>query len=62
MIDYAPWARIVLRYVLGAVFMGSSEVGDVLASDPDLVAALSVGLGVAVESAYVYAKRKGWAT
>ena len=60
--DYAPWARIILRYVLGAVFMGSGEVGDMLAADPDLVAALSVGLGVAVEAAYVYAKRKGWTT
>lgn len=59
---YTPIARIVLRYVVGAAFMGSDEIGKQLAVDPDLVEAISVAIGVVVESAYAWAKRKGWAT
>lgn len=58
--SYAPVARIVLRYGVGAV-IGMAQ-GEMLAGDPDLVSALAVLLGAAVEGAYVWAKRKGWAT
>lgn len=60
--DWAPWARILLRYVIGATFMGSDQIGVSLSTDPDLVAVVSLGLGLAVEGIYAFAKRKGWAT
>lgn len=58
--DYAPIARIVLRYVIGAV-VGMAQ-GDMLAADPDLVTVVALGIGAGVELAYAIAKRKGWAT
>lgn len=60
--DYAPIARIALRYVVGAVFMGNEEVGAMLSADPDMVMLASVVIGAAVEAGYALAKRKGWAT
>jgi len=67
--DYAPWARIILRYLIGAVFFGSSELGKMLASDPDLVEATSyviaagaASVGAAVERIYIRVKRRGGAT
>lgn len=60
--DYAPIARIVLRYILGAAFMGSDEIGMQLAADPDLVMTATVVIGAAVEGIYAFAKKKGWAT
>lgn len=60
--NYAPLARIALRYIVGGVFMGSDAVGQQLAADPDIVAVAAVAVGVAVEAAYTFAKRKGWAT
>lgn len=61
-IDYGPWARILLRYAIGAAFVGSPEIGDRLAVDPDLVAIVSLVIGLAVEGVYAFAKRRGWAT
>lgn len=60
--DYAPIARIILRYILGAAFMGSDEIGMQLAADPDLVMTATVVIGAAVEVIYAFAKKKGWAT
>ena len=60
--NYAPIARIVLRYVVGAGLLGSSVIGDQLAADPDIVFFASLALGAAVEGGYALAKRKGWAT
>ena len=60
MSDWAPLARIVLRYIIGGV-MGM-EAGNLLAGDPDVVFYVALGLGAAVEVLYTYAKRKGWAT
>ena len=59
---YAPLARIILRYIAGAGIMGSQALGNQLAADPDLVLYLSLGLAAAVETAYTYAKRRGWST
>jgi preprotein translocase subunit Sec61beta len=59
---WAPLARIVLRYVVGAGIMGSQTLGDQLAADPDLVLGLCVGAAAVIEAAYAFAKRKGWAT
>ena len=60
MSDWAPLARIVLRYIIGGV-MGM-EAGNLLAGDPDVVFYVALGLGASVEVLYTYAKRKGWAT
>ena len=58
--EYAPIARIVLRYIVGAIL--GMEAGGILAGDPDVVAYVAIGVGAAVEAAYAYAKRKGWTT
>lgn len=58
--DFAPLARIALRYGIG--YLAGSGVGDALALDPDAVLAVSVALGAAVEAVYAMAKRRGWAT
>lgn len=57
---WAPIARIILRYVVGAV-IGMAQ-GEMLAADPDVVTLVALGIGVAVETAYTFAKRKGWTT
>lgn len=58
--NYAPLARIVLRYIVGAV--AGMEAGSLLAGDPDVVLYVALGIGLAVEVAYTFAKRRGWAT
>jgi preprotein translocase subunit Sec61beta len=55
-------ARILLRYVVGMGIAGSAVIGDQLATDPDIVMAVSAVIGLGVEWAYVIAKRRGWAT
>lgn len=60
--NWAPLARIVLRYIAGAGVGGSIALGDQLAADPDLVLAVSLAIGAVVEAGYTLAKRKGWAT
>lgn len=57
---FAPLARIVLRYAVGAIV--GLETGALLAGDPDVVLYLALGIGAAVEVAYAVAKRRGWAT
>lgn len=59
--NYGPLVRIFLRYVVGGVLVGSAEVGNQLAADPDLVAASALLVGASVEAFWVLAKRKGWA-
>lgn len=58
----APIIRIVLRYAIGAVFVGAGPLGEQLAADPDVVMLLAAGVGALVELFYVLAKRKGGAT
>ena len=58
--NYAPIARIILRYAVGAI-VGASQA-ELLIGDPDVVAMVALTTGAAVEAAYVLAKRKGWAT
>lgn len=60
--NLGPVARIVLRYVVGGLIMGSASIGERLAADPDLVMAVAALLGAAVEGAYWLAKRRGWRT
>ena len=59
--NYAPIARIILRYLVGAAFMGSAALGEQLAADPDLVSMGAVGIAAVVEGAYAMAVKKGWA-
>jgi len=58
--NFAPIARIILRYGIG--YMAGSQAGDALALDPDAVLMLSLALGALVEIIYTLAKRRGWAT
>ena len=58
--DFAPTARIILRYGIG--YIAGAGVGDTLALDPDTVNMLALAMAAAVEGVYSYAKRKGWAT
>jgi hypothetical protein len=60
MMDFAPTARILLRYVVGAVL--GLDAGNTLAGDPDVVTILALLIGAAVEVVYSIAKKKGWAT
>lgn len=58
--NYAPIARILIRYGVGLVI--GADAADLLAGDPDVVTVFAVVLGGGVEVAYNFAKRKGWAT
>ena len=58
--DYAPLARIAVRYGVGLVL--GANAADLIAGDPDIMALIAAGIGVAVEAVYVFAKKKGWAT
>jgi hypothetical protein len=58
--DYAPIARIIIRYAVGLI-VGADAAG-LMAADPDMVTVAAVAIGGAVEIAYSLAKRKGWAT
>lgn len=58
--DWAPWARIAIRYAVGAI-IGADQAG-LLAADPDLITVVALGIGAVVEGLYGLAKRKGWAT
>lgn len=62
--DWAPLVRIFLRYLAG--FIGGAAALDALTTDINLenmlVAAVSAGIGVAVEWVYRKAKARGWAT
>lgn len=60
--DYVPIVRIVLRYVVGAGLIGSEQVGESLAANPDLVFVGSLAVGAGVEAFYVLSKRWGWST
>lgn len=58
--DWAPWARIAIRYAVGAI-IGADQAG-LLAADPDLITVVALGIGAAVEGLYGLTKRRGWAT
>ncbi|MCU0801601.1 MAG: hypothetical protein MUD11_07470 [Rhodobacteraceae bacterium] len=58
--DWAPIARIAIRYIVGAII--GMDAGATLAGDPDVVTVVALAIGMVVEVAYGIAKRKGWAT
>lgn len=55
-----PYVRIGLRYGVGAVI--GMEAGDILAGDPDVVAAVALAVAALIEAGYIAAKRLGYAT
>ena len=58
--DYAPIARILIRYAVGLIV--GDDMAGVLAADPDVITIAAVAIGAVVEVLYAIAKRKGWAT
>jgi hypothetical protein len=58
--DWAPITRIIVRYVVGVIV--GMDAGEALAGDPDVITVGALIIGAAVEGAYAFAKRKGWAT
>lgn len=63
------YIRILLRYAVGflvAKGLLAIDLGDALAGDPNVIAFIETGVGVAVaaviERYYVLAKRYGWPT
>ena len=58
-------ARIALRYAAGALVAAGYLDNDLvqqIGADPDLLILLGGVLGVGVELAYAFAKKRGWAT
>lgn len=58
--EYAPIARIIIRYAVGIVI--GADSADVLAANPDLITLVAAGVAVVVEGFYAWAKKKGWPT
>ncbi|WP_421578631.1 hypothetical protein [Shinella sp. M31] len=58
-------ARIVLRYAAGALVAAGyldADLGTQIGADPDVLIILGGALGICVELAYAFAKKRGWAT
>jgi hypothetical protein len=59
----AVFARILLRYVSGALITAGyldAGIGSTLSVDPDVVTTLGVGIGVATEGVFALAHKYGW--
>lgn len=56
-------ARIIARYLSGALvsygFL-AQDLGAEVATDPDILLALGVGIGVITEALYAVAVKNGW--
>ncbi len=57
--SYAPIARIILRYVVGAV-IGAAQA-EAIVGDPDIVTIAALAVGALVEALYALAVKNGWA-
>lgn len=60
--QYAPLARILLRYLAGISLGGAPIIGPALAVDPDMVKITAAVIGGSVEGFYYLAKKYGGAT
>lgn len=62
--DYAPIARILLRYAGGALIAHGVAISPETLTDPDLVQALCVLMGLACSASsecwYALARKRGW--
>ena len=57
--NYAPIARILIRYVVGVVI--GADAADLIAGDPDVVTVVALAVGGLVEVVYSLAVKRGWA-
>lgn len=64
-----PYLRILLRYAAGFLVARGilgQDMADLVAGDPEIIAMLEIGAGIAiaaiVEGWYRLAKRMGWTT
>jgi hypothetical protein len=55
---YAPIARIIIRYPVGAVI--GANAASILAGDPDIVAVAAMAIAGITELFYALAVKKGW--
>lgn len=58
-------ARIALRYAAGALVAAGymdADLGSQIGADPDILMLVGGALGVGVELAFAFAKKRGWAT
>jgi hypothetical protein len=56
-------ARIACRYIAGALIAKGfldAGTGDTLATDPDVLMLVGLGIGLATEGAYTVARKLGW--
>jgi hypothetical protein len=56
-------ARIACRYIAGALIAKGfldAGTGDTLATDPDVLMLVGLGIGLATEGAYAVARKLGW--
>ena len=56
-------ARIILRYVAGFLIakgLLDAGTGNMLATDPDVLTLVGLGIGVLTELAYTVARKMGW--
>jgi hypothetical protein len=56
-------ARIACRYIAGALIAKGfldAGTGDTLATDPDVLMLVGLGIGVLTELAYTVARKLGW--
>lgn len=58
--DYAPLARIIVRYAVGAVL--GADASGLLVGDADVITMVALAIGFVVEVVYAIAKKKGWST
>lgn len=59
----AVYTRIILRYLAGYLVLKGvlpDEIGNMIANDPEIAAAVGLAITVAVEGAYALARRFGW--
>ena len=57
--NYAPIARIVVRYAVGGVI--GFDAADIIAGDPEVMSMIAIAIGAATEGLYALAVKNGWA-
>lgn len=57
--NYAPIARIIIRYGVGLVI--GQDAANIAAMDPDIETMVAVAIGALTEVVYAYAVKRGWA-
>jgi|TARA_B110000977_G_scaffold142777_1_gene181302 hypothetical protein len=58
--NYAPIARVLIRYIAGIAI--GAESANILATDTDLITVIAILIGGLNEMWYYLAKKKGWNT